>query len=77
MQSCAWYLTEAYWFHLISTTTVEMQQTTLENNPRAKPNAPIIVVILKPTLNAILCMVTHIARVWINLVRESILHVVS
>ena len=53
------------------------QRTTLKNSPRTKTNATMIVVILKPTLNAILCMVIHIARVWINRVREPILHVVS
>ena len=54
-----------------------MQRTALKNSPRTKTNAPIIVVILKTTLNAILCMGTHITRVSTNRVRLPVLHVVS
>ena len=72
MSSCAWYLAAGSWIHLIPTATEKSDE---QHSKIAR--APIMVVILKPTLNAILCMVTHIARVWINRVRLPVLHVVS
>ena len=71
MPSCAWYLAAASWIHLIPSTTEKSD----EHSKIAR--APIMVVILKPTLNAILCRATHVATVWINRVRLPVLHVVS